>query len=1013
MNTKPTDQKIRDRFITEVEANFSVVAPAGVGKTAAIVERVIHIATGPHATEWLPRLVVVTYTNRAANEMRQRARNEILKRANNPGMVAHFNRAFFGTIHSFCLHLLRGHGHHLGIPSQLELLQDDESLWLEFVRQTVEVGAPLSPDQQRNLFRHVRMLDVIKLGRLAQNQHAPPGLRDFPAMNSKPVLDCPPNSRSKGGVENGQQLLRDWLSALDSGGEFLPLPSCKGGGGTFQELWREAFAPIRRWLNDASLCVARELGAHYRRYRMAQGFVTYDDQISLASDLLRDPETGRRIREENFRVILDEAQDTDALQFHVLTEVTRPPEATGAWLENKTHPPRDGHFCMVGDPQQSIYGERADLAHYRAVHDLLTTSARGQALKFEVTFRCDTAIVNRVNELAPLMLDGQDSQVEFVKLQPRPDATEGQVIRLDIPSNLPPKASVLRKARTEANVLVEWLKDQGLKKLRAPRWSEVAILCPRKKWFNPICEALHSADIKFQVQSTDVVCGDSPAYAWFTALLVVASEPRNGFEIAGVLREVFGISDQSLSDFSQGDGSLFQIEKPSPGTGIVAETLNHLALARSEAMLLPLRDAVHHLAQTISLRGRLRALPESHYNPAELEYELDALLIRTAVAESEGKSIADWADALREDFESTRAGETVQENAVQLIGCQKAKGLQWHTVILPFFFRKIHQRAPSYPRLVKHPREREMMTAFEKADVPADILEEMQQAVDHEAQRILYVALTRARRTLVLVDDSTLFANDKKSFAEQLQLKDGGNLTAWNSLPEKLFADKNAPPAEKIRKPVKTKTLELTSKNERDVAIARARNFPSRILPHTLARHGSAKESELRMDRDAEESPALLRDQAIAYGIWWHSLMEHTDWSAAIETWECHFNTLLTTSPDPGRATIEWNLFLKSDLANELRKTGLVHKPEMPFLWKSKPSRCVEGVMDLVVSDKAQQKILIVDWKTDRVDAAKLNELRTTYAPQIETYLESLRSLTSFKVQAGLYSTVTGKWLPM
>ena len=39
------------------------------------------------------------------------------------------------------------------------------------------------------------------------------------------------------------------------------------------------------------------------------------------------------MREENFRVILDEAQDTDPAQFSVLTEITRPVEASGRWLE--------------------------------------------------------------------------------------------------------------------------------------------------------------------------------------------------------------------------------------------------------------------------------------------------------------------------------------------------------------------------------------------------------------------------------------------------------------------------------------------------------------------------------------------------------------------------------------------------------------------------------------------------------------------------------------------------------
>ena len=70
----PSDQPQRDRFITELERNFSVVASAGSGKTRAITDRIVTLARHEHARDWLPALVVVTYTNRAAAEMQQRAR---------------------------------------------------------------------------------------------------------------------------------------------------------------------------------------------------------------------------------------------------------------------------------------------------------------------------------------------------------------------------------------------------------------------------------------------------------------------------------------------------------------------------------------------------------------------------------------------------------------------------------------------------------------------------------------------------------------------------------------------------------------------------------------------------------------------------------------------------------------------------------------------------------------------------------------------------------------------------
>ena len=52
------DQLERDRFVAEHEKNISVIAPAGVGKTRAIVDRIVHLAKLPEAQaiDRLPRL---------------------------------------------------------------------------------------------------------------------------------------------------------------------------------------------------------------------------------------------------------------------------------------------------------------------------------------------------------------------------------------------------------------------------------------------------------------------------------------------------------------------------------------------------------------------------------------------------------------------------------------------------------------------------------------------------------------------------------------------------------------------------------------------------------------------------------------------------------------------------------------------------------------------------------------------------------------------------------------------
>src|SRR4029077_3660523 len=116
---------------------------------------------------------------------------------------------------------------------------------------------------------------------------------------------------------------------------------------------REAFLELRRWIDQAALCLAAEVRQDYRNFRIERGFLTYDDQVFLALELMRHPKVGPEVREESVRVILDEAQDTDPSQFSLVLELSRRANAAGDWLETKRDVPSLGHFCMVGDFQQS------------------------------------------------------------------------------------------------------------------------------------------------------------------------------------------------------------------------------------------------------------------------------------------------------------------------------------------------------------------------------------------------------------------------------------------------------------------------------------------------------------------------------------------------------------------------------------------------------------------------------------------------------------------------------------
>ena len=1026
--SKPRDHSARQRFAEELDRNFSVVASAGSGKTQAITERIVHLARTENALEILPKLVVVTFTHRAADEMQQRTRQRILAEHRSSETQAAFNRAFFGTIHSFCMKLLTNYGHYLGLPSPLDLVaENDEELWEAFVSQHHYIGRTLSAETRAALFRLAPARQLMELGRNARSLLAPANnvgpcpTVDFTEINA---------ARDAGGRDNiskSQTELTEWERRHASDWEFLRWPNCfTSPNAKFTAVWRRSFAPLRKWIAENALCVAAEVQRDFRNFRVERGLVTYADQVALADELLQHPTAAQRVRKEGFRVVLDEAQDTDPAQFSVLTEITRWPDATGRWLDTPSAPLRPGHFCMVGDFQQSIYRDRADLNNYRAIHRALVSGDPAAELEFSVTFRLDQRQVEFVNETFCDILNDQDGQVKFVNLQPRPDVLPGQVIRVSLDAGLLPGGEKLKdyqKAKIEADALAAWIKATGLAKLRANTWRDVAILCPRKLWLRTMATALRRLELPATVQSESDLKGDNPAYAWLTALCVVMVDPRNAYEIVGVLREAFGIADHDLAIFSEGEDSRFQIDVETSAEGVVSSPLRLLAETRRQIEGRALFDAVQILVEQTQLRQKLASLPREDFS--NLEGELDALLALAAESEANGATLGDFAEKLRLDFLLQRDVRLSGDEGIQLITAQKAKGSEWQAVILPFLGRGVIPPSPRYPCVLKIPGSNEPLVALTKEDFPDEVRSATKTAVQQEMARLLYVATTRARHTLVLVYDRDLFANSKKAIPPTAQLrhfepneKSVATVFGKVALNAEVCVRTAAAQAAAHQATIdSTLKLPVLKGKECQRAIQRSVEFVHKFNPsgydkeifRAPADRINQNASSISIRRTTADTPATV------YGRWWHDFMQRISWHDK-SSWKQLFDEHQARSPAAKRSANEWELLLhclknNPDFSELLTRAEVVAHSEMQFFWRMNELTCLEGVIDLALIDRTAGKWLILDWKTNRVVPDELNDLRERYGPQLAAYWKAVGEMTSLPVEAALYSTATGALL--
>jgi ATP-dependent exoDNAse (exonuclease V) beta subunit len=118
-------------------------------------------------------------------------------------------------------------------------------------------------------------------------------------------------------------------------------------------------------------------------------------------------------------------------------------------------------------------------------------------------------------------------------------------------------------------------------------------------------------------------------------------------------------------------------------------------------------------------------------------------------------------------------------------------------------------------------------------------------------------------------------------------------------------------------------------------------------------------------------------------------------------------------SPDVARSKREWQLLRThiesaDGLLRILRDAHLVRQ-EMPFFWRMDERRCLEGIIDLASFSQKANAVFILDWKTNRITADKIDVLQELYRPQMAAYWQAVSELTNARVSAAVYSTATGQ----
>ncbi|HEY4428021.1 MAG TPA: UvrD-helicase domain-containing protein [Solirubrobacteraceae bacterium] len=323
--TREQEQAVRRRA-----EPLLVSAAAGSGKTSVLVERFVRairedgIAPG--------RLLAITFTERAAGELRERVRARLLELGDRDA-ARDTEGAFVGTFHGFCVRVLRAH----------------------------PLAAGLDPD--------FTILDEGLAGRLREDAFTTALERFLDGERSDAV-----DMLAAYGVDRVRGLIQQAFAELRSRGSSsprLPLPDVGDGADALAADAARTCALLDELLG--------RFGDAYADLKRGRGAADFDDLELRVLELLRERESVRAAWSERFELLMvDEFQDTNARQLGILEALDR------------------GNLFTVGDELQSIYGFRhADVGLFRARNAELEQS--GGSIGLTRNFRSRAPLLDVIN----------------------------------------------------------------------------------------------------------------------------------------------------------------------------------------------------------------------------------------------------------------------------------------------------------------------------------------------------------------------------------------------------------------------------------------------------------------------------------------------------------------------------------------------------------------------------------------------------------------------------------------
>ena len=833
--------------ILAIDCNVSVSAGAGSGKTKVLVERFLHILeqglpayriTGQLSQD-AGNILAITFTRKAAGEMKERVRKSIEKRLDNDvegfwhRQLEFLNRAQISTIHGLCSRLLRENPVELRLDpafvvaeefTSAEFLEDCLDKYLR--RELREGNAAIK--------KLIEVYGASGLVRLVEN--ILPDLEDVftEADLSKPYLENVNGllkfkddlcilvrdmvlkrkdlvgKATKAGktLEQMAEVIEEICTGVKQEPadftllkQYIDQMQARGGVKDYVNAIREKQGLIENVTVDKAAMellpywqeFLTGLGNYVREQKQQLDLLNYDDLENYTVELLQSNAEVRHKYQERYRYIMvDEFQDTNDRQRQLIYLL----------CGDDAEILQGQKLFVVGDPKQSIYRFRgADVSVFARVRREIGGSG-GKNLLLKTNYRTVDKILLAVNSAFRLLMGSDTSKdVFYEELANHKQGTElPQLLLVDYDKDCG-KSKFQVEAEAVAMAIEAYHEgcDYEGKQLLASKvpYGKMAILLRAMTHSENLAAALQARGIPYEIVDGKGFY-ECQEVLDILNLLTALLNRYNSLELAGVLRSpYFGLDDETLTKvFLQKADCLWDAVQrveyesfPAQQGALLARAAQILQQLREQASLVALPELWQSIWQKLAVDAVL-SVQEHGANKLANVQKLRQLAQEYST-QNKG-TLTDWLDYVKR-LRAAEARETTANldaaDAVQIMTIHKSKGLEFGTVFLPYLNSNTQSDTAEIKYLrgvglgIKAPDKRGVL---QNTIVLQKVKDEDKKLDLEERKRQLYVAMTRAEDRLIMTgiaggkDDKTL---DELSWLKQLlQIYDKDSVVEIKSL---------------------------------------------------------------------------------------------------------------------------------------------------------------------------------------------------------------------------------------